>query len=57
MKKIYFAPSTRVVKIELQKMVANSPNKTILDKNDEPITDGNEIGSRRGNIWFDDEED
>jgi len=57
MKKIYFAPSTRVVKIELQKMVANSPNKTILDKNDAPITDGNEIGSRRGNIWFDDEED
>ena len=57
MKKIYFAPSTKVVKIELQKMVANSPNKTILDKNDAPITDGNEIGSRRGNIWFDDEED
>ena len=55
MKKIYFAPDTTVVKVELQRMIAGSPVDQILDKNAEEIENGDLIGSRRGGIWDDEE--
>ena len=55
MKKIYFAPETTIVKVEMQQILAGSPGDTPLDKNASQITDGNAIGARGG--FWDDEED
>ena len=55
MKKTYFAPNTNIVKVELQQMVAASPQSVVLDKNATPIENGGSVGSRRGSIWDDEE--
>lgn len=60
MKKIYFAPNTTITKVELQRMIAASdPTDQTLDPNeDNPIENGDEIGSRRrGSVWEDEEEE
>lgn len=59
MKKIYFTPETKVVKIALQHIIAASPGNVTLDANGEKITDGNAVGARRfgGSFWNDDEDD
>ena len=57
MKKIYFAPETKVVKTALHHILAASPGNVTLDKNATKITDGAEIGSRGFDGFWDDEED
>ena len=58
MKKIYFAPNTNVVKVELSKMIASSPIAISGDSGTGELQ--NEVGdggvlSRRGSIWDDEE--
>lgn len=53
MKKIYQAPVTEEVKIELQRMIADS----IPINNETEIGGVSEITSREGNLFFDDDED
>lgn len=58
MKKNYFAPETKVVKIKLHQMIAASPQgfvKTLGEAEDAPKTDGTNILSRRSSIWDDEE--
>ena len=50
MKKTYINPSTEVIKIATQRMLADS-----LQTNEAPITKSSDIGARRG--WFDDSDD
>ena len=57
MKKIYNAPSTIVVKIELQRMIAESPASVTLSKDAGEVTSSDGIGSRQGNSLWDDEDD
>ena len=55
MKKIYFTPDTKVVKVRTNYIMAGSLTGT-LDPNAE-ITESNGFGSRRGGgFWEDDEE-
>lgn len=57
MKKIYLAPNTIVVKIGMQQIMTGSPGSIVLDQNEEEISDGNDIGSRRwAGVWDDDED-
>jgi hypothetical protein len=57
MKKIYFAPKTTIVKVQLQQMIAASPGNQVLDKDSTPVSSESEIGSRGfSGIWDDDEE-
>ena len=53
MKKIYQTPATKVVNIELQQMIANSPDSINVSGS----YNGSAIQSRRGgSVWNDDEE-
>ena len=58
MKKIYFAPNTNVVKVELSKMIASSPIAISGDSGTGELQnvegDGGVL-SRRGSIWDDEE--
>ena len=56
MKKIYFAPNTVIVNIMVQQILAGSPGDQVLNRNAAAISNGNDIGSRRGSFWDDDEE-
>ena len=57
MKKIYFAPNTKVVKIALQHIIAASPGNVTLSTDAEQVTDQSGVGSRRfGGFWDDDED-
>lgn len=59
MKKNYFAPETKVVKIQLHKMIAASPEgftQTLGGADAADKTDGTNILSRRRNSIWDDEE-
>ena len=55
MKKTYINPTTTIVNIKLQQMVATStPQTQTLDNNEQPITNGNDIGARKfSNLWDD----
>lgn len=55
MKKIYFAPETKVVKLALQHIIAASPGNVTLSTDDDQVTDGNAVGAR-GSAFWDDEE-
>ena len=55
MKKIYFAPETKVVKLALQHIIAASPGNVTLSTGDEQITDQSGVGSRRGSFWDDED--
>ena len=61
MKKIYMSPETCIVLLSVQKMIAASPdgfNKNL--DNDDPITDPNDLLSRRGrhrDVWDDEGEE
>ena len=67
MKKTYINPTTTVVDIKLQQMIAASPGSVTLAIQDptnpdnpvEPIDDPNDIGSRsmRNSKWDDEEEE
>ena len=57
MKKIYFAPETTVVKVEMQQILAGSPVDQVLDKDATPISSGSGIGARRYDDFWDDEEE
>ena len=55
MKKIYFTPDTKVVKVRTNHIMAGSLTGTL--KKDEVIDSSNGFGSRRGGgFWEDDEE-
>ena len=57
MKKIYLIPQTQVTEIELQQMIAESIIEKTLNP-EETTDDPNEIGSRRyQNVWDDEEEE
>ena len=56
MKKTYFAPVTDVVKVELQQMVAASPQNVTLSTTDTQIEEESAIGSRSFSVWGDDED-
>lgn len=56
MKKIYFAPETKEVKIALQHIIAASPGYVTLDADGEQITDGNAVGARSFDGLWDDED-
>ena len=53
MKKAYINPDTKIVKVELQQMIAGSPIEMRDDV--EGVTPGNTL-SRRGGFWDDEEE-
>jgi hypothetical protein len=58
MKKNYFAPVTKVVKVKLLQMIAASPQgftKTLGGTQDAVYTDGTNILSRRSSIWDEEE--
>ena len=56
MKKIYFAPETKVVKLALQHIIAASPGNVTLSTEDDQVTDGNAVGARGfGSIWDDED--
>ena len=57
MKKIYFAPEMKCVKVEISQMVCTSnPQATLSVNEDDKIETPSGFGSRRGSIWGDDEE-
>ena len=56
MKKIYFAPNTKVVKIALQHIIAASPGNVTLSTDDTQVTEQSGVGSRRfGSLWDDED--
>ena len=57
MKKIYFAPKTTVVTIEMQQILAGSPGDAVLDKNAGQVTGSEGIGARKYDSFWDEEED
>jgi len=56
MKKIYLNPTTKIVNIELAKMIAASNPEGFKKELGEGV-DGNQGLTRRGSIWDDDEEE
>ena len=57
MKKTYFAPNTRVVRVKLHQMIAGSPTPTTLsieNFDDNKVSSSDEIGSRRSSSIWDD---
>lgn len=56
MKKIYFAPETKVVKLALQHIIAASPGNVTLSTDDDQITDQSGVGSRSFGGFWDDED-
>jgi hypothetical protein len=57
MKKTYFAPNTRVVRVKLHQMIAGSPTpQTLSIENIEtnPVSSSDDIGSRRSSSIWDD---
>ena len=58
MKKIYFAPDTKIVKVKLQQMIAGSPTNQTLNIDGEYVKESSEIGSRSSrSIWDDEDEE
>ena len=56
MKKIYFAPETKEVRIALQHIIAASPGNVTLSTDDDQVTDQSGVGSRRsGGLWDDED--
>ena len=56
-KKQYISPAMNVHRIKLQKMIAESPNKLILDPNEtNGVSSEGDLLTRRSSIWDDDEE-
>lgn len=57
MKKIYINPTTTIVNIKLQQMVATSTPQTQTLDNKTPIDDPNDIGARsmRNSMWDDED--
>jgi len=58
MKKIYFAPKTNIVKVELSKMIASSPLSITGDSGTGELQNEDGDGgvlSRGGSIWDDEE--
>ena len=57
MKKLYIEPNTEIVIVDVKTtlLTASDPQNQPLDKDEDPITDGNEIGSRRYNDVWDEE--
>jgi hypothetical protein len=57
MKKIYLAPNTTIVRVQLQQMIAGSPAAQALSIDDigtNAVSDENEIGAR-STLWEDEE--
>lgn len=50
MKKIYFAPKTEIVNIQLQQMIALS-----AELGGRSINSSEDFGSRRGSVWDDED--
>jgi hypothetical protein len=60
MKKLYIEPNTEIVIVAVKTtlLTASDPQNQSLNKDDEQITDGNDIGSRRyNNVWDEEEEE
>ena len=65
MKKTYINPTTTVVNVKLQQIIASSPGSVTLAIQDptnpnnpvEPIEDPDEVGARQDKQKWDDEED
>lgn len=55
MKKIYFAPETKTVKVGMCQIVCAS-NGTLSTNEEDQITSGNGFGARRGDSLWDDDE-
>ena len=58
MKKTYINPTTTIVNIKLQQMVATStPQTQTLNNKETPIDDPNDIGARsmRNSMWDDED--
>ena len=62
MKKIYFAPETKTIQVELHRMIAASDPASQLESGslnlggaEEGGGSGVELGSRRGSFWDDEE--
>lgn len=55
MNKTYFSPKTRVVKVEVARMIAASENLTI-NRNGEALTGESSVASRGNDSFWDDEE-
>ena len=56
MKKIYFAPETKEVRIALQHIIAASPGNVEINTGDTQVTDPDAIGSRGfGSLWDDED--
>lgn len=56
MKKTYIIPQTRVTRIQLQQMIAQSGARHLMDSST-PADAGGEVLSRRRNEWDDEEEE
>lgn len=57
MKKTYFAPNTRVVRVKLHQMIAASPTSqqlSIEDFETNQVSNSDDIGSRRSSSIWDD---
>ena len=54
MKKIYISPTMTVVAVAMQKMIAASSENEVSIGSDD--YNGDEVGSRRGSSWDDDDE-
>ena len=57
MKKTYMKPDTLLIKVRMDKMIADSAPTAGIDNSDSKSIGANSVESRRGGLWDDDDDE